>query len=40
MCKKSRWISQSCTALTIRMHNIMRLKYSKLPKMKRFNAGT
>ena len=40
MHKKSRCILQSCTALTVRIYNIMRLKYSKLPKMKRFNAGT
>ena len=40
MCKKSRCILQSCTALTVRMHNIMRVKYNKSPKMKRFNTGT
>lgn len=40
MRKKSRCILQSCTARTVRIHNIMRLKYSKLPKMKRFNTGT
>ena len=40
MRKKSRCILQSCTARTVRIHNIVRLKYSKLPKMKRFNTGT
>ncbi len=40
MHKKSRCILQSCTAPTVRMHNIMRLKHNKSPKMKRFNAGT